>query len=60
LEVFLQSGYRVERASAIDQFPWTANTEAVVKLINIGNRKPNTHVGLSLDMDEHYKIKGSK
>jgi 23S rRNA (uracil-5-)-methyltransferase RumA len=32
LEVFLQSGYRVERASAVDQFPWTANTEAVCLL----------------------------
>ncbi len=32
LEVFLESGYVVERAAAVDQFPWTANTEAVVKL----------------------------
>jgi tRNA/tmRNA/rRNA uracil-C5-methylase (TrmA/RlmC/RlmD family) len=32
LEVFLQNGYRVERASAVDQFPWTANTEAVCLL----------------------------
>lgn len=32
LEVFLASGYRVEKAVAVDQFPWTANVETVVKL----------------------------
>ena len=32
LEVFLESGYRVEKAVAVDQFPWTANVETVVLL----------------------------
>ncbi len=32
LEVFLGNGYRVEKAAAVDQFPWTANCEAVVLL----------------------------
>ena len=32
LEVFLDSGYRVEKAVAVDQFPWTANCETVVLL----------------------------
>lgn len=32
LEVFLDSGYRVEKAVAVDQFPWTANCEIVVLL----------------------------
>lgn len=32
LEVFLQSGYQVERACAVDQFPWTANVETVCLL----------------------------
>ena len=27
LEVFLENGYEVERAAAVDQFPWTANVE---------------------------------
>lgn len=32
LEVFLENGYRVEKAVAVDQFPWTANVETVVLL----------------------------
>lgn len=32
LEVFLDNGYVVERAVAVDQFPWTANVETVVLL----------------------------
>lgn len=32
LEVFLEKGYRVEKAVAVDQFPWTANCEVCVEL----------------------------
>lgn len=32
LDVFLGSGYVVEKAVAVDQFPWTANAETVVLL----------------------------
>ncbi len=32
LEVFLERGYQVEKAVAVDQFPWTANVETVVLL----------------------------
>ncbi len=32
LEMFLENGYRVEKAVAIDQFPWTANCETVCLL----------------------------
>jgi tRNA/tmRNA/rRNA uracil-C5-methylase (TrmA/RlmC/RlmD family) len=32
LEVFLERGYRVERAVTVDQFPWTANCETVALL----------------------------
>ncbi len=32
LEVFLANGYRVEKAVAVDQFPWTANCEVVCLL----------------------------
>ena len=32
LECFLQKGYRVVKAVAVDQFPWTANCEVVCLL----------------------------
>ncbi|MDE7250636.1 MAG: methyltransferase domain-containing protein, partial [Lachnospiraceae bacterium] len=32
LEVFLENGYEVKRAVAVDQFPWTANVETVCLL----------------------------
>ncbi len=32
LEAFLEKGYVVERAVAVDQFPWTGNVEVVVGL----------------------------
>ncbi|MBR5598359.1 MAG: class I SAM-dependent RNA methyltransferase [Lachnospiraceae bacterium] len=37
LEVFLEKGYQVDRAVAVDQFPWTANCETIVLL---SQRKP--------------------
>jgi len=33
LDVFLDNGYRVERAVAVDQFPWTTGIETVVLLV---------------------------
>ena len=35
LEVFLEAGYLVERACAVDQFPWTANVETIVLLSRV-------------------------
>lgn len=35
LEVFLEGGYVVEKACAVDQFPWTAGVEAVALLKKI-------------------------
>ena len=32
LEVFLENGYVVEKATAVDQFPWTANVETICLL----------------------------
>lgn len=32
LEVFLENGYRVVKAVAVDQFPWTANIETICLL----------------------------
>lgn len=33
LEVFLAGGYVVEKACAVDQFPWTANVETICRLV---------------------------
>ncbi|MBQ7920855.1 MAG: 23S rRNA (uracil(1939)-C(5))-methyltransferase RlmD [Lachnospiraceae bacterium] len=35
LEVFLGSGYKVEKAVCVDQFPWTANVETVCLLSKV-------------------------
>ena len=56
LETFLACGYAVERAVAVDQFPWTANVETVCLLSN-RKSKPDTHVDLTLDMEDYYRIK---
>ena len=39
LEVFLENGYCVDKAVAVDQFPWTANVETVV-LLSKGAKDP--------------------
>ena len=50
LETFLASGYHVEKAVAVDQFPWTANVETVCLLSKL--HKAKHHVNVSVDMDE--------
>lgn len=50
LAVFLENGYRVEKATAVDQFPWTANVETVCLLSKLHEAKH--HVNVRLDMDE--------
>lgn len=35
LEVFLENGYVVEKAVAVDQFPWTANCEVVCSISKV-------------------------
>ena len=39
LEVFLERGYEVKRAVAVDQFPWTANVEVIIKMQYCGKEK---------------------
>ena len=52
LEEFLDSGYQVERAVAVDQFPWTANVETVVLLSKGEIQSKKLRVEFSLeDMD---------
>lgn len=50
LEVLLDSGYRMERATAIDQFPRTSHVETVCLLSKLHEAKH--HVNVTLDMDE--------
>lgn len=49
LEVFLENGYVVERAVAVDQFPWTANIETCVLLSKL---KSTQHIKVEIDLDE--------
>ncbi len=49
LEVFLERGYEVERAVAVDQFPWTANVETVCLLSKLNVEQ---HIEVELTMDE--------
>ncbi len=49
LEVFLENGYVVERAVAVDQFPWTANIETVCLLSKLNVEH---HIEVELEMDE--------
>lgn len=49
LEVFLENGYRVDKAVAVDQFPWTANVETVILL---SRKAPDAEIKVRLDMSE--------
>ena len=49
LEVFLARGYQVEKAVAVDQFPWTGNVETVCLLSKLHEAKH--HVNVTVDMD---------
>ncbi len=49
LEAFLDNGYAVERAVAVDQFPWTANIETVCLLSKLDVEH---HIEVEIDLDE--------
>lgn len=49
LEVFLREGYVVEKAVAVDQFPWTANVETVCLLSKLNVEH---HIEVEIDLDE--------
>ena len=53
LAVFLENGYRVERAAAVDQFPWTANVETVVKL-SLKKDTPKIEVTMEPEEESNY------
>lgn len=54
LQTFRARGYEVVRATAVDQFPWTANVETVCLL---SNRKPDARVKIDVDLEDYYRIK---
>ncbi len=49
LEVFLENGYRVDKAVAVDQFPWTANVETVVLL---SHKKADSYIHIDVEFGE--------
>ena len=49
LEVFLENGYCVDKAVAVDQFPWTANVETVVML---SHKKPDSVINVKVEFGE--------
>lgn len=57
LELIQQKGYKVVKAAVVDQFVHTVHVETVCLLERMGNRKPDTHVKLSLETEELQRIK---
>ena len=56
LIVLQAGGYQVERMALVDMFPFTGHVETVCLLSN-RKPKPDTHVDLTLDMEDYYRIK---
>lgn len=53
LRQFIDAGYKLEKVQPVDQFSKTCHVETVCLL---SNRKADSHIKLSLDMDEYYDI----
>lgn len=53
LRILCDGGYELQKARAVDQFGGTVHVETVCLL---SNRKADSHIKLSLDMDEYYDI----
>ena len=51
------NGYELQKVRAVDQFPHTVHTEAVCLL---SNRKPDTIVKRSVNMEDYYRIINGK
>ena len=45
----MENGYAVERAVAVDQFPWTANVESIVLLSKLHTKQ---NIEVELEMSE--------
>ena len=53
LATFRENGYKLVKVKCCDMFPQTVHVETVCLL---SNRKADSHIKLSLDMDEYYDI----
>ena len=51
------NGYRLIRAAAVDQFPWTKNVETVCLL---SRRKPDDTIKVSVNMYDYYQIRDAE
>jgi len=60
LKTFRARGYEVVRATAVDQFPWTANVESCVLLERVSNRKADAKIRIDIDLEDYYRIKDNK
>lgn len=58
LKVFRERGYEVVRATAVDQFPWTANVEVCCLLEKL--RSSKEHIESTIDAEDYYRIKDSE
>lgn len=57
LRFLCDNGYELKKVCGVDQFPQTVHVETVCLL---SNRKPDTTVKLSVDMDDYYRIINGK
>ncbi len=56
IKILCHGGYEVRKVRGVDQFGMTVHVETVCLLSN-RKSKPDTHVKLSLSMDDYYRIK---
>jgi 23S rRNA (uracil1939-C5)-methyltransferase len=59
LRILCDGGYEIKKVRGVDQFAQTTHVETVCLLSNRIS-KPDTHVRLSLDMEEYYRIKDNE
>ena len=55
LKTFRERGYEVVRATAVDQFPWTAGVESIALLERVSNRKADAKVRIDIDLEDYYQ-----
>jgi len=59
LKYLCKEGYQLEKVCPVDQFGMTVHVETVVLLGN-QKTKPDSHIKLSVDMDEFNKVKNGE